>query len=175
MSSSSTTFLKVKGSDRYHIRKTHNGKIVSPGTLQYKVTKEEIKTFDFENINEDKGSWVLEENTEENLERLTPNTTTAKLNNWKLCLVIKSSYDGGFHLKGALQNTSNPNEFALMTAMDSKSSPKYEYRTLLTLSKGGCTICFCKMMAPHLFWSELKIRVNNMEKRDKKEKSKNYY
>ena len=96
MSSSSTTFLKAKAKghdryhDRYHIRKTHNGKIVSPGTLQYKVTKEDIKSFDFENRNEDEGSWVLEENTEENLERLTPNTPTAKLNNWKLCLVIKA-------------------------------------------------------------------------------------
>jgi len=142
---------------------TKNGKNIPNGQLQYKVLQEDILSLqtNIENsvYNRD---WVFEQHSKENLQKLIPNTKTGNANEWKILLILKKqNFDkpGTECLKGALLNK-DTNEIALMTSINSVAIPGYKYRLI---KKGSLhkdyKICQCKMIAPLIFWDELKNRL----------------
>ena len=140
---------------------TKNGRNIPHGQLQYKVLQKYILSLqtNIENsvYNRD---WVFEQHSKENLQKLTPNTKTGKANEWKILLILKRyNYDkpGTECLKGALLNK-DTNEIALMTSINSAAITDYPYRLIKSLHK-DYKICQCKMIAPLIFWDELKNRL----------------
>ena len=145
---------------------TKNGKNIPPGLMQYKVSQETILSLlpdGTKNINcIYNKDWTFGSHSQENLKKLTPNTKTGKANTWKILLIIKSEkvrdvVGGGECLKGALLNKQT-NEIALMTSINEKRAAKYENRLVGSLHK-NYKICQCKMIAPLVFWDELKNRL----------------
>jgi len=148
---------------------TSAGKQVPHGLLQYKVTDEELKTFDQpEDVVNDPPDWIIGEISTENLERLTPQTKTGTANPWELVAVIKKCNHTGeiIAIKGALKNVVRPNEYALMTAFHPTEADQYNFRKLKDPSKGGWIITFSRMIAPYIFWNALKIAVDSVETTD---------
>ena len=138
-----------------------NGINITPGTMQYKVSKDNIISLtkdhqisqnDLENTH-----WTLERHTKENLRKLTPNTKTGNANEWKLIMVMRSHENGYECLKGALLNK-DTNEIALMSCLNKMSSAVYTKRMVKSMHP-DYKICRCKMTAPLLFWHELKNRL----------------
>ena len=148
---------------------TSAGKPVPPGLLQYKVTSEELRTFDHpEDVVNDPPDWIIGEISTDNLERLTPQTKTGKANPWELVAFIKKCNHTGeiIEIKGALKNVVRPNEYALMTAFHPTEAEQYNFRKLKDPSKGGWIITFSRMIAPYIFWNALKIAVDSVETTD---------
>ena len=141
---------------------TKNNKNVPPGLMQYKVSQEVILSLlpnGTKNIdcvyNKD---WSFAQHTRENLQKLTPNTKTGRANKWKIILIIKAIQgDDKECLKGALLNKET-NEIALMTSLNKKNADSYRNRLVSSLHK-DYKICQCKMIAPLIFWDELKNRL----------------
>ena len=142
---------------------TKDGKNIPPGLLQYKVSQKTILSllpYGTKNIdciyNKD---WTFESHSKENLQKLIPNTKTGKANEWKILLIIKSinNRDYGECLKGALLNKKTK-EIALMTSLNKIQATKYQHRLINSLHK-DYKICQCKMIAPLIFWDELKNRL----------------
>ena len=138
-----------------------NGKNIPHGQLQYKVLQTDILSLqtNIENsvYNRD---WVFEQHSKENLQKLIPNTKTGKANKWKILLILKRyNYDkpGTECLKSALLNK-DTNEIALMTSINLAAITDYPYRLIKSLHK-DYKICQCKMIAPLIFWDELKNRL----------------
>jgi hypothetical protein len=142
---------------------------VPPGSLQYYVKEEIICNFDIEikketNIHykkdiKDRECFEIEQHTKENLLRLTPLTSFGKKNkdNLKIILIIKRLEGDTICIKGALKNTET-NEILLITSINTQANNEYKYRTIKSYD---CEyrICQCKMIAPLLFWDELKNRL----------------
>ncbi len=144
---------------------TKNGKNVPPGLMQYKVSQETILSLlpnGTKNINcIYNKDWFFAQHTTENLQKLIPDTKTGKANEWKILLIIKSINlrNYGECLKGALLNK-DTNEIALMTSLNKENADSYENRLVKSLHK-DYKICQCKMIAPLIFWDELKNRLVN--------------
>ena len=142
---------------------TKNNRNVPPGLMQYKISQEVILSLlpnGTKNINcIYNKDWSFAQHTIENLQKLTPNTKTGKANKWKIILIIKSikERDYGECLKGALLNK-DTNEIALMTSLNKENSNAYKNRLVKSLHK-DYKICQCKMIAPLVFWDELKNRL----------------
>jgi hypothetical protein len=141
---------------------TKNNRNVPPGLMQYKVSQEAILSLlpnGTKNINcVYNKDWLFAQHTLENLQKLTPNTKTGKANKWKIILIIKASKgDGKECLKGALLNK-DTNEIALMTSLNKEHADSYRNRLVKSLHK-DYKICQCKMIAPLVFWDELKNRL----------------
>ena len=140
---------------------TKNNRNVPPGLMQYKVSQEVILSL-LPNGNKNincvyNKDWSFAQHTLENLQKLTPNTKTGKANKWKIILIIKATReDGKVSLKGALLNK-NTNEIALMSSINTKNDDA-RCRLVKSLHK-DFKICQCKMVAPLLFWDELKNRL----------------
>ena len=140
---------------------TKNNNNIPPGMMQYKVSQEVILSLlpnGTKNINcVYNKDWSFAQHTPENLQKLTPNTKTGKANKWKIILIIKAtSEDGKVSLKGALLNK-DTNEIALMSSV-SKNHDGARCRLIKSLHK-DFKICQCKMIAPLIFWDELKNRL----------------
>ena len=140
---------------------TKNNRNVPPGLMQYKVSQEVILSLlpnGTKNINcVYNKDWSFAQHTLENLQKLTPNTKTGKANKWKIILIIKAMReDGKVSLKGALLNK-NTNEIALMSSINTKNDDA-RCRLVKSLHK-DFKICQCKMVAPLIFWDELKNRL----------------
>ena len=140
---------------------TKNNRNVPPGLMQYKVSQEVILSL-LPNGNKNincvyNKDWSFAQHTLENLQKLTPNTKTGKANKWKIILIIKATReDGKVSLKGALLNK-NTNEIALMSSINTKNDDA-RCRLVKSLHK-DYKICQCKMIAPLIFWDELKNRL----------------
>ena len=140
---------------------TKNGRNIPHGQLQYKVLQKDILSLqtNIENSVYNK-DWVLEQHSKENLQKLIPNTKTGKANEWKILLILKQQPNTKPEtecLKGALLNK-DTNEIALMTIINSAAITDYPYRLIKSLHK-DYKICQCKMIAPLIFWDELKNRL----------------
>ena len=155
---------------------------VPPGLLQYHVSKDTIIGMDAEikqlkKTNSDyKQNFELECHTRENLLRLIPTTPTGLTNkdNWRILLLIRSvegakksssslclpvDRAGGVCLKGALLNSAT-GEIALISSINAAIQSNYSHRTNSSHDE-EYKICQCKMIAPLLFWEELRNRLTN--------------
>ena len=140
-----------------------DGVNITPGTMQYKLTKEIIisltKNLPISQSEIDNPHWTFDRHTEENLRKLTPNTPTGRANEWKLLLVMKTTdNEHGYEcMKGALINKTT-NQIALMSCLNKISSAVYKERVVRSMNP-DYKICRSKMVAPLLFWHELKNRL----------------
>ena len=127
----STDIYNLLTKDNIVYQMTKNNQNLPPGLMQYKINPQDIINMDIENLKKTnldyKGGSELENNTNENLIRLIPNTQTGNSVNWKLILVIKSVNNGEICLKGALRNPIT-NEIAIMTSINKKCQETYKYR-----------------------------------------------
>ena len=138
---------------------TKNGKNIPPGLMQYKIKKKDIISM-IPNQKYDNNGWDFVSHSKENLQKLIPDTKTGKAGKWKLLLVIKKIGRDGINsecLKGALLNK-NAKEIALMSSLNKIATNHYEYRLVKSLHK-DYKICQSKMIAPLIFWDELKNRL----------------
>jgi len=143
------------------------GRPTPPGLIQYHV---QDRTITRQNIDEIKltcndyteGGWVLENHTKNNLLRLTPNTKFGQKyrDKLKLLLVIKYEKDGYTHLKGALRNTET-GEIALISSTNNlvQDEEPCTHKKLSPSFDSDYKIYVTKMIAPLLFWDELKNRI----------------
>jgi len=140
---------------------TKNNQNLPPGLMQYKINPKDIINMDIENLKKTnldyKRGCELENNTDENLLRLIPNTKTGNSVEWKLILVIKGIDDGHICLKGALRNPIT-GEIAVMSSLNKQSYENYPYR-MCKSKDPEYKICQSKMLASLLFWDELKNRL----------------
>ena len=159
MESIDTYNLQTKDSSWYQMIK--NNQNIPPGIMQYKIKPQDIINMDIENLKKTnldyKGGRELENHTKENLMRLIPNTQIGNSVEWKLILVIKREKNDEICLKGALRNPIT-NEIAIMTSINKKYQETYKYR-MCNSKDPEYKICQCKMIAPLLFWDELKNRL----------------
>ena len=127
---------------------------ITPGTMQYKLTKEIIisltKNLPISQSEIDNPHWTFDRHTEENLRKLTPNTPTGRANEWKLLLVMKTTDNehGVNGMKGALINKTT-NQIALMSCLNKVSSAVYKERVVRSMNP-DYKICRSKMVAPLL-------------------------
>ena len=156
-------YTLVKTKSKYNKwQMVKNGRNIPPGQMQYKVKPNDIiamlSTYISYNISNEEKNWNFCSHSSENLKKLTPNTYTGKSSNWKIILIIKRENNNGeVCYKGALQNKQT-NEIALMTSINLKFCKNYKYRTVDSLHH-DYMICQCKMIAPFIFWKELKNRL----------------
>ena len=140
---------------------TKNNKNLPPGLMQYKINPQDIINMDIENFKKTnldyKRGCELENNTNENLLRLIPDTKTGNSVEWKLILVIKEGNDEDICLKGALRNPIT-NEIAIMSSLSKKAYENYPYK-MCKSKDPEYKICKSKMLASLLFWDELKNRL----------------
>ena len=138
-----------------------------PGLLQYRVQQEtiigicaEIKNLKKTNSNY-KQNFELECHTKENLLRLIPTTPigVANKDNWRILLLLKSLDGENICLKGALLHTVS-GEVALISSINSAIQAEYKHRTIGS-HDDEYKICQCKMIAPLIFWEELRNRLTN--------------
>jgi hypothetical protein len=132
---------------------------VPPGQLQYHLTKEQLLGLDTEQYTDSTPEWTLDFHTQENINRLTPYTKTGKLNYpyWKLILLLKRNQGENITLKGVLYHT-QLYTYTLLTSINKPEQDSYNYRLISSYDE-EYKICQCKMIAPLLFWSELKNRL----------------
>ena len=140
---------------------TKNNQNLPPGLMQYKIKPQDIINMDIENLKKTnldyKGGNELEHHTKENLLRLIPDTVLGNSVEWKLILVIKGVKDEEICLKGALRNTET-GEIAVMSSLNKECQENYKHR-MCKSKDPEYKICQCKMIAPLLFWDELKNRL----------------
>lgn len=138
-----------------------------PGFLQYRVQQEtiigicaEIKNLKKTNSNY-KNNFELECHTRENLLRLIPTTPigVANKDKWRILLLLKSLDGEDICLKGALLHTVS-GEVALISSINSAIQSEYKHRTIGS-HDDEYKICQCKMIAPLIFWEELRNRLTN--------------
>jgi len=86
-----------------------------PGTLQYRITKEELAHLDLSIDDEETRGFYLDFHTEDNYRRLLPDTVTGNASSWRILLVMRAERENGIIcLKGALENKQT-GEIALIT------------------------------------------------------------
>jgi len=143
----------IKKADRYQMVP------VPPGQLQYSITKEQLVGLNTEQYTDSTHDWSLDVHTQDNINRLTPYTKTGKLNKpyWKLILLLKHVQDDIITLKGVFYHT-QLHTYSLISSINKPKQHIYPYRLISSHDK-EYKICQCKMIAPLLFWSELKNRL----------------
>lgn len=106
-------------------------------------------------------NYQLEFHTRQNLLRLVPNTKKGRelLAHLKILLIIKNVDGDNICLKGALLNRQN-NEILLMSSINRNIQQNYPYR-MIKSHDNDYKICNCKMIAPLIFFEELKNRILN--------------
>jgi hypothetical protein len=138
---------------------------IPPGNLQYytKVTTLIEQDIDClkKTCRDYQRNWIVEKNTEENALRLVPNTKLGRQikTNLKLILLLRSCC--GLSIKGAFKNTKT-GEIMLMSSIN-KNICEYKFR-LIDSHDSDWKICQCKMIAPLIFWDELKNILLNERK-----------
>jgi hypothetical protein len=159
-----TTIPKLSSTDNQQYQMTP----IPPGLLQYHVSKDAIIGMDTEiktlkKTNSDyKQNFELECHTKENLMRLIPTTQTGLANkdSWRILLLLRSiDGNGGVCLKGALLNNAT-GEVALISSINAAIQSVYAHRTISSHDE-EYKICQCKMIAPLIFWEELRNRLTN--------------
>ena len=154
-----------KPSQHFQMYQNGDGSKISPGTIQYKVKRADLISFNFKSPVSDQEIWEVEDNTTEHLLRLIPTTTVPSQSEWRLILVIRRNnahVPGAICLKGVLQNVSKPDEFALLNSLNDIEAECYHKKKLKKKTKGNWTSLGCKMIAPYLFWNTLKHRLLQM-------------
>jgi hypothetical protein len=147
----SYTLAIYQGSDKveYQMNKktpnTNHARIF----MQYKLTDEIIQSLNIDDFEISNAGFTLDCHSRENLLKLTPNTETGKSQKWKLITVIKSEDC----IKGALRG--DDGTIALMSSISPECQKTYPHRTCKSFDNDW-RICRAKMIAPTLFWNELK-------------------
>jgi hypothetical protein len=130
-----------------------------PGTLQYKVTKEQLCGLDLSIDNIENRGFQLDFHTEDNYRRLVPDTHTGNANSWRLLLVMRAVRDNGIIcLKGALENKET-GEIALMTTTNSEEYLTSRGHRAIRSQDPEWFVGHYRMAAPMVFWRELVNRV----------------
>jgi hypothetical protein len=145
-----------------------SGRPIPPGRLQYDVSENTILSLDTDILKSSARcvdyscGWALDFHTKETVLRLIPDTATGRKlkDKLKLLLVIKKADDNGTAIcyKGAFRNTET-NEIVLMTSRNNTEA--YSKSRVLNSFDTEYKVCHCKMIAPLMFWDELKNRLIN--------------
>lgn len=127
-----------------------------PGTLQYKKDANDIicAVRDLQIENQNNRGFVLCEHTLDNINRVTPNTKTAKDGDWQVIIIMKRVEDGTTWLKCAMKNKKT-GKIALMTSTNSKEKLSRPINSL----ENGWFVGHYRMSAPICFWKELSNRL----------------
>jgi hypothetical protein len=167
MTTSTATTPKLSSTDNENYQMVP----IPPGLLQYHVSKDSIIEMgaEIKKLKKTNGhykqNFELECHTRENLLRLIPTTPTGLTNkdNWRILLLLRSAEgtegNGGVCLKGALLNSAT-GEIALISSINAAIRAEYKHRTISSHDE-EYKICQCKMIAPLLFWEELRNRLTN--------------
>ena len=135
-------------------RTTNTG--VERGHLQYKIDPEVLKKVIIDN--QEDINWNIEENSDEYLKRLIPNTSrNGHYSNWKLLLVIKDTTN--VCIKGAILNKIT-NLIALMTSINSRNFIIEKGNRAISSHDPEWFIGHYRLGAPKKFWFELIKRLN---------------
>jgi hypothetical protein len=130
-----------------------------PGTLQYKVTKEELAELDLSIDDEETRGFRLDFHTEDNYRRLLPDTATGNANSWRILLVMRAERENGIIcLKGALENK-DTGEIALMTSTNSEEYLTSHGHRAIHSHDPKWFVGHYRMAAPMVFWRELVNRI----------------
>jgi hypothetical protein len=130
-----------------------------PGTLQYRITKEELARLDLSIDDEETRGFRLDFHTEDNYRRLLPNTVTGNASSWRILLVMRAERDNGIiYVKGALENK-DTGEIALMTSTNSKEHLTSEGHRAIPSHDPKWVVGHYRMAAPMVFWRELVNRI----------------
>jgi len=134
---------------------------VPPGQIQYFVNREHLLLLDTDQYTDDH-DWTLEYHTQENIDKLIPSTKTGKRHksHWKLLFILKQVDSTNITLKAAFYHTQN-HTCALLSSINHTRQEVYPYR-LIPSHNDEYKICQCKMIAPLIFWKELKNRLNQL-------------
>jgi len=143
-----------------------SGRPNPPGIIEYHVSDDTITGQKIDEIklgcDDYSGGYILEKHTKENLLRLIPNTKFGQKykDKLKLLLVIKIEKNGHTHLKAALRNTET-NEIALISSTNNidKECVTNTSKKLSPSFDPAYNVYVTKMIAPLLFWEELKNRL----------------
>lgn len=132
-----------------------NNQNIPPGQLQYKILKNDILDL---NLPQETpyydSNWYFLPHTKENLDRLTPNTSTGLSYKWKIVLILSQ----GDCMKGVLQNQTNTDEYALISSLNQNGANNYTSR-IINSKDPDFKITQSKMIAPARFWIEFKNRL----------------
>jgi hypothetical protein len=127
-----------------------------PGTLQYNKDKEELIGLVTEGIDEETRGFQLCEHSLENLRRITPQSQAKR--KWKVLLMMKREDGHEIWLKAALMDM-DTGKVALLTSTNAKENlERRNNRTIRTVD-GTWFVGHYRMIAPMVFWRELKNRL----------------
>ena len=146
---------------------------VERGHLQYNINPEILKKNIINNIDDENDNIIIEENTETNLKKLLPKTSSnSNLDDWKLLLIIKYKDNDDNWIKGALLNKKT-NLIALMTSSKGKEQIIENGNRAISSYDSEWYVGHYRLIAPRKFWYELIRRLNietdknNLEETDK--------
>ena len=146
---------------------------VERGHLQYNINPEILKKNIINNIDDENDNIIIEENTETNLKKLLPKTSSnSNLDDWKLLLIIKYKDNDDNWIKGALLNKKT-NLIALMTSSKGKEQIIENGNRAISSYDSEWFVGHYRLIAPRKFWYELIRRLNietnknNLEETDK--------
>jgi hypothetical protein len=130
-----------------------------PGTLQYRITKEELAHLELSIDDEETRGFCLDFHTEDNYRRLLPDTVTGNASSWRILLVMRAERENGIIcLKGALENKQT-GEIALMTSTNSEEYLTSRGHRAIPSHDPKWFVGYYRMAAPMVFWRELVNRV----------------
>jgi len=132
---------------------------VPPGQLQYEESLDDLMDLntDIETLSYDDG-WVIEDPNPEILKRLTPDTLKGR-KKWEIIVVIKKEVGNLIIYKGALLNKTTNDTIGLLTTFNSKEHIIEKSERAIKSKSPGWYVGHYRMLAPLIFWHELKMRL----------------
>jgi hypothetical protein len=166
MAIETTIVLKPYSKNNDYQLNPMNGRSFPPGGLQYREKEETFTTLDIDSLKttctDYSCGWVLDYHTRENVLRLIPDTSTGRQikDKLKIILVIKRVENGQVCLKCAFRNIVT-NDIVLITSKNYFGEPDDCTSRVLNSYDAEYKVCQCRMIAPLMFWDELKNRLVN--------------
>jgi hypothetical protein len=133
-----------------------------PGTLQYKINRDELANMDLSIQDDDTRGYQLEFHTEDNYRRILPNTATARTPSaWDAVLFMKMTNScGETWLKGALVNKAT-GDIALLTSTNAEVNLTGRGARAIQSQDAEWFVGHYRMCAPMIFWRELARRLSH--------------
>ena len=135
------------------------------GVIQYEIPTDELRRglTNFPEARDLKNGFDVADHSEENLNRLIPNTDTGNSSQWAPLLIMKRETIRGngtveVWLKGALINRATGN-ISLITSTDSHENIGQHGNRWVSSHADNWVIGRYKMFAPLYFWKELANRI----------------
>jgi hypothetical protein len=130
----------------------------TPPGIKYNIDGEVIKNLNMPEEIVGGEDWKLQDQQfdAENLLRLTPHTQKRK--DFELLFSIRRDNVDGSWLKGVLKNKIT-GKYALISSMCSRSAESYQCSKGKSMDNDW-SVCWAKMIAPWMFWNELKKRID---------------